>query len=77
MIQHCELTVVQAQYSTKVATMESKDGCPLGADSSLKRTINMKPLSQTCQVLKNIHILRFQFYSSKIGDVEIIVVFLG
>ena len=45
-VQHCELTVVQAQYSCKVAALESKDGCPLGSDASLKRTINMKPLSQ-------------------------------
>ena len=29
-IQHCELTMVAAQYSCKVARLETKDGCPLG-----------------------------------------------
>jgi hypothetical protein len=29
-IQHCELTMVGAQYSCKVARLETKDGCPLG-----------------------------------------------
>ena len=33
-IQHCELTMVAAQYSCKVARLETKDGCPLGTISN-------------------------------------------
>ena len=47
-VQHCELTMVQAQYSCKVARLETKDGCPLGPGANLNRTFNMKPLSQMC-----------------------------
>jgi len=53
-VQHCELTVVQAQYSCKVANLESKDGCPLGQDASLKRSITLKPLSQMCQIKRGL-----------------------
>jgi len=46
--QHCELTMVNAQYSCKVARLESQDGCPLQPGSSLNRTIMLKPLAQNC-----------------------------
>jgi len=46
--QHCELTLVGAQYSCKVARLETKDGCPLGPGASLNRTFTMKPLAQMC-----------------------------
>ncbi|XP_040580851.1 arrestin homolog [Lepeophtheirus salmonis] len=47
-VQHCEMTLVQAQYSCKVARLETKDGCPLGPGASMNRTFTMKPLSQMC-----------------------------
>ena len=40
--------MVGAQYSCKVARLETKDGCPLGPGASLSRTFNLKPLSQYC-----------------------------
>ena len=40
--------MVQAQYSTKVATLETKDGCPLGPGANLNRTFTLKPLAQMC-----------------------------
>jgi len=46
--QHCELTMVNAQYSCKVARLESQDGCPLQPGSSLNRTFMLKPLAQNC-----------------------------
>ena len=48
-IQHCELTMVAAQYSCKVARLETKDGCPLGPGANLNRTFTMKPLAQMCE----------------------------
>jgi len=47
-VQHIELTMVGAQYSFKIARLETKDGCPLGPGSNLNRTFNMKPLAQMC-----------------------------
>jgi arrestin-2 len=47
-VQHCELTMVAAQYSCKVARFETKDGCPLGPGANLNRTFTMKPLAQMC-----------------------------
>ena len=40
--------MVGAQYSFKIARLETKDGCPLGPGSNLNRTFNMKPLAQMC-----------------------------
>ena len=40
--------MVAAQYSCKVARLETKDGCPLGPGASLNRTFSMKPLAQFC-----------------------------
>jgi len=48
-VQHCELTMVNAHYSCKVARLESQDGCPLQSGSSLNRTFVLKPLAQICQ----------------------------
>lgn len=47
-IQHCELTMVGAQYCCKVARLETKDGCPLNPGANLNRTFTMKPLAQMC-----------------------------
>lgn len=41
--------MVNAQYSCKVARLESQDGCPLQSGSSLNRTFILKPLAQICQ----------------------------
>lgn len=46
--QHCELTLLTAQYSCKIARLESQDGCPLQPGSTLNKTFLMKPLAQTC-----------------------------
>lgn len=53
-VQHCELTMVGAQYSCKVARLESKDGCPLGPGSNLNRTFSMKPLAQMCDHVRGL-----------------------
>jgi arrestin-2 len=52
--QHCELTMVNAQYSCKVARLESQDGCPLQPGSSLNRTILLKPLAQNCYGIRGL-----------------------
>jgi len=47
--QHCELSMVNAHYSCKVARLESQDGCPLQSGGSINRTFILKPLAQICQ----------------------------
>ena len=34
--------------SCKVARLDTQDGCPLVSESTLSRTINLKPLAQNC-----------------------------
>eukprot|EP00088_Acartia_fossae_P007548 TRINITY_DN13551_c0_g1_i2.p1 TRINITY_DN13551_c0_g1~~TRINITY_DN13551_c0_g1_i2.p1 ORF type:complete len:400 (-),score=83.22 TRINITY_DN13551_c0_g1_i2:621-1820(-) len=52
--QHCELTMVNAHYSCKVARLESQDGCPLQSGASLNRTFTLKPLAQICQGVRGL-----------------------
>lgn len=52
--QHCELTMVNAHYSCKVARLESQDGCPLQSGGSLNRTFSLKPLAQICQGVRGL-----------------------
>jgi len=52
--QHCELTMVNAQYACKVARLESQDGCPLQPGSSLNRTFMLKPLAQNCYGIRGL-----------------------
>ena len=59
--QHCELTMINAQYSckvifkwnscidagkTQVVRLESMDGCPIQPGSTMNRTFVLKPLAQ-------------------------------
>ena len=57
--QHCELTMINAQYSckvissgillltqTQVVRLESMDGCPIQPGSTMNRTFVLRPLAQ-------------------------------
>ena len=52
--QHCELSMVNAQYSCKVARLDTQDGCPLQPGSSLNRSIVLKPLAQNCYGIRGL-----------------------
>ena len=52
--QHCELSMVNAQYSCKVARLDTQDGCPLQSGSNLNRTITLKPLAQNCYGIRGL-----------------------
>jgi len=52
--QHCELTMVNAQYSCKVSRLESQDGCPLQSGANLNRTFVLKPLAQNCHGIRGL-----------------------
>ena len=52
--QHCELSMVNAVYSCKVARVDSQDGCPLQPGSTLNKTVMLKPLAQNCQAIRGL-----------------------
>lgn len=52
--QNCELSMVNGQYSCKVARLDSQDGCPVNSGSSLNRTIVLKPLAQNCSGMRGL-----------------------
>ena len=54
MSQHCELGMVNAQYSCKVARLDTQDGCPLQPGSNLNRTVILKPLAQNCYGIRGL-----------------------
>lgn len=44
-VQHCEVTMVNAQYSRQVASLETKEGCPIIPGSSFKKVFYLVPLA--------------------------------
>jgi len=56
LVQHCELTMVKNSYTCKVSSIETTDGCPLGPENSLKKTVNLQPLAQTAKFKKGLAI---------------------
>merc|ERR1711953_834225 len=52
--QHCELTMVNAQYSCKVARLDTQDGCPLQPGGNINKTVVLKPLAQNCHGIRGL-----------------------
>ncbi|PNF21670.1 Phosrestin-1 [Cryptotermes secundus] len=46
-VQHCEVTMVNAQYSRQVASLETKEGCPIIPGSSFKKVFYLVPLASS------------------------------
>ena len=46
--------MVNAQYSCKVARMDTQDGCPLQPGANLNRSIVLKPLAQNCYGIRGL-----------------------
>ncbi|KDR12504.1 arrestin homolog [Zootermopsis nevadensis] len=44
-VQHCEITMVKAQYSRNVASMESREGCPITPGTSFTKVFYLLPLA--------------------------------
>lgn len=44
-VQHCEVTMVNAQFSKHVASMETREGCPITPGASFTKTFYMVPLA--------------------------------
>ena len=39
-VQRVELTMIQTTYTTRVTTLETKDGCPLGPGGNLQKEVD-------------------------------------
>jgi len=42
-IQHCEVTMVNAHFSRQVAHLESKEGCPITPGASIRKVFTLNP----------------------------------
>ena len=42
-MQHCEVTMVNAQFAKHVAHLESKEGCPITPGASLSKVFMLNP----------------------------------
>ena len=45
-IQHCEVTMVNAHFTRTVAHLESREGCPITPGASLTKTFVLRPTAQ-------------------------------
>jgi len=45
-IQHCEVTMVNAHFTRTVAHLESREGCPITPGASLTKTFQLRPWAQ-------------------------------
>lgn len=46
-VQHCEVTMVNAQFSKYVASLETKEGCPITPGASFQKTVYLIPLASS------------------------------
>ncbi|XP_042885673.1 arrestin homolog [Penaeus japonicus] len=46
-IQHVEVTMTNSQFTREVASLESKEGCPVTPGTNLQKTFNLTPLASS------------------------------
>lgn len=46
-VQHCEVTMVNAQFSKHVASLETREGCPITPGASFTKTFYLVPLASS------------------------------
>ncbi|XP_069996401.1 arrestin homolog [Penaeus vannamei] len=46
-IQHVEVTMTNSHFTREVASLESKEGCPITPGTSLQKTFNLTPLASS------------------------------
>jgi arrestin-2 len=46
-VQHCEVTMINAQFSKHVASMETREGCPITPGASFTKTFYLVPLASS------------------------------
>lgn len=46
-VQHCEVTMVNAQFSKHVASLETREGCPITPGASFSKTFFLVPIASS------------------------------
>lgn len=46
-VQHCEVTMVNAQFSRHVASLETREGCPITPGASFSKQFFLVPLASS------------------------------
>lgn len=46
-VQHCEITMVNTQFSKHVACLETREGCPITPGASFTKTMYLQPLASS------------------------------
>ena len=46
-VQHCEVTMVNAQFSRNVASIETREGCPITPGASFSKEFYLVPLASS------------------------------
>lgn len=46
-VQHCEVTMVNAQFSRHVASLETREGCPITPGASFTKQFYLVPLASS------------------------------
>lgn len=46
-VQHCEVTMVNAQFSKHVASLETREGCPITPGASFTKTFFLVPVASS------------------------------
>lgn len=53
-VQHCEVTMVNAQYSKYVASLETREGCPITPGASFTKVVYLVPLASCNRALRGV-----------------------
>ena len=75
-VQHCELTMINDYYSTKICRVESTENCPIEPEATFKSTLILKPEVDESNLEKGLvldgalsrNIEQSNFASSSISD---------
>ncbi|XP_063531925.1 arrestin homolog [Cydia strobilella] len=53
-VQHVEITMINSQFSRHVASLESREGCPITPGASLSKTFYLVPLARTNKDIRGV-----------------------
>lgn len=60
-VQHCEVTMVNAQFSKHVASLETREGCPITPGANLTKTFYLVPLASSNKDRRGLYSVLFDW----------------
>lgn len=55
-VQHVEITMINSQFSRHVASLESREGCPVTPGASLSKTFYLVPLARSNKDIRGLYL---------------------